>query len=145
MAEKDLATIVSEEKLTSEIKSLKTSRKYKCKYCQKWDNPFWKCPKKYSNPQDSSDNPQTQSSNNVNANSELGFEADNSALLTGRDMTFTDRQFITLKTIKSSCLFVEAKMVSVLMSFLVDISSAVTTLADDIFDMLSGIIKPKQH
>ena len=71
MAERDLATIVSEEKLTSEIKSLKTSRKYKCKYCQKWDNPFWKCPKKSSNPKDSSDNPQTQSSNNVNANSEL--------------------------------------------------------------------------
>ena len=35
-------------------------------------------------------------------------------------------------------------MGSVLMSFLVDTGSAVTILDDNVFDMLSGIIKPKQ-
>ena len=59
-------------------------------------------------------------------------------------MTFTDRPFITLNTIKPSCLFVEAKIGGVLMSFLVDTGSAVTILDDNVFDMLSGIIKPKQ-
>ena len=59
-------------------------------------------------------------------------------------MTFTDMPFITLNTIKPSCLFVEAKMGGVLMSFLVDTGSAVTILDDNVFDMLSGIIKPKQ-
>lgn len=49
-----------------------------------------------------------------------------------------------MNTIKPSCLFVEAKMDGVLMSFLVDTGSAVTILDEDIFDMLYGKIKPKQ-
>jgi hypothetical protein len=58
------------KKLTSEIKSLKAGKKYQCKYCQKWDHPHWKCPRKPSSDQNEKSTHQKNNSNNVKADSE---------------------------------------------------------------------------
>lgn len=70
---KDLASIISEEMaklmstLTSEIRSIKSERWFKCKYCQRRDHPHWKCPNKPNFNRDQNNVPTT--SNNVNSNS----------------------------------------------------------------------------
>lgn len=70
---KDLASIIFEEMaklvstLTSEIRSIKSERRFKCRYCQRRDHPHWKCPNKPNFNKDENNVPTT--SNNVNSNS----------------------------------------------------------------------------
>lgn len=105
---KDLAFIISEEiaktmsTLTSEIKPIKSERRSMCS-CE------FKFGKKGG----------------------VGIKTNNSTLKTGEENKPTKRPIFSLNTIKTSCMFVEAKIDGALISFLVDIRSAVSILEED--------------